>query len=77
VSLIAIHPCNGSHPQDTLIGYRTEKRVVRPTVLTRVRRRDLGGLLQQKGAYRGTSLIRNRHPIGPYSRAMPRLLWRS
>ena len=26
---------------------------------------------------RGTSLIRNRHPVGPYSRTMPRLLWRS
>ena len=24
---------------------------------------------------RGTSLIRNRHPVGPYSRTMPRLLW--
>jgi len=27
--------------------------------------------------YRVTSLIRNRHPVGPYSRTMPRLLWRS
>jgi hypothetical protein len=27
--------------------------------------------------YRGTSLIRNRTPLGPYSRAMPRALWRS
>ena len=26
---------------------------------------------------RGTSLIRNRHPIGPYRRTMPRLVWRS
>ena len=27
--------------------------------------------------YRGTLLIiRNRHPVGPYSRTMPRLLWR-
>ena len=25
--------------------------------------------------YRGTSLIRNRVPLGPYSRTMPRLLW--
>ena len=25
--------------------------------------------------YRGTSLIRKRHPIGPYSRPMPRTLW--
>ena len=24
--------------------------------------------------YVGTSLIRNRHPVGPYSRTMPRLL---
>jgi hypothetical protein len=26
--------------------------------------------------YRGSSL-RNRHPVGPYSRTMPELLWRS
>ena len=25
--------------------------------------------------YRGTWLIRNGHPVGPYSRTMPRLLW--
>jgi len=25
--------------------------------------------------YRGTSLIRNSAPLGPYSRAMPRALW--
>ena len=25
--------------------------------------------------YRGTSLMRNRCPLGPYSRAMPRALW--
>ena len=25
--------------------------------------------------YRGTSLIRKRHPVGPYSRVMPRALW--
>jgi len=25
--------------------------------------------------YRGTWLIRNRHPVGPYSRTMPGLLW--
>jgi len=25
--------------------------------------------------YKGTSLIRNRAPLGPYSRSMPRLLW--
>ena len=24
--------------------------------------------------YRGTSFIRNRHPVGPYSRTMPRVL---
>ena len=28
-------------------------------------------------AYRGTSLIRNSAPLGPYSRTMPRALWRS
>ena len=27
--------------------------------------------------YRGNSLIRNRHPVGPYSRTMPRILLRS
>jgi len=26
-------------------------------------------------AYRGTSLIRNNAPLGPYSRTMPRALW--
>ena len=26
-------------------------------------------------SYRGTSLIRKRHPIGPYSRPVPRALW--
>ena len=25
--------------------------------------------------YRGTSLIRNSSPLGPYSRLMPRALW--
>ena len=34
---------------------------------------DLEGL---EGRCRGTSIIRNRHPVGPYSRTMPRLLWR-
>ena len=28
-------------------------------------------------SYRGTSLIRNYASLGPYSRNMPRLLWRS
>ena len=27
--------------------------------------------------YRGTSLIRNSPPLGPYGRPMPRVLWRS
>jgi len=31
----------------------------------------------QRVRYRGTSLIRNRHPAGPYSRTRSRLLWRS
>ena len=26
--------------------------------------------------HRATSLARNCHPVGPYSRTMPRLLWR-
>jgi len=25
--------------------------------------------------YRGTLLIRNRHPLGPYTRTMPRDIW--
>ena len=28
-----------------------------------------------RGLYRGTSLIRKRAPLGPYSRTMPRALW--
>ena len=27
------------------------------------------------GEYRGTSLMRNSAPLGPYSRTMPRALW--
>ena len=34
-----------------------------------------GGLLEEK--CRGTSLIRNTPPVGPYSRTMPRVLRRS
>ena len=34
-------------------------------------------VLYRDDHYRGSSLIRNRHPVGPYSRTMPRLLWRS
>ena len=30
-----------------------------------------------RGGYRGASLIRNRAPLGPYSRTMPRALWKS
>ena len=30
-----------------------------------------------KPPYRGTSLIRNRRPLGPYRRTMPRALWGS
>jgi len=46
----------------------------------RVHTTSLGALISHRiggGAYRGTSLIRKRHPVGPYSRTMPRLLWRS
>ena len=31
--------------------------------------------LPQLTDYRGTSLIRNSAPLGPYSRSMPRALW--
>ena len=27
-----------------------------------------------ESVYKGTSLIRNRHPLGPYTRTMPRAL---
>jgi hypothetical protein len=27
------------------------------------------------GSYRSTSLMRKRHPVEPYSRIIPRLLW--
>ena len=30
---------------------------------------------QSQSPYRGTSLIRSRLPLGPYSRTMPRALW--
>ena len=33
--------------------------------------------LFEHGSYTGTSLMRNRHSIGPYRRTMLRLLWRS
>ena len=32
-------------------------------------------LLEEGLSYRATSLIRNRAPLGPYSRIMPRALW--
>ena len=34
-------------------------------------RAEAGGWL----SYRGTSLTRNRNPLGPYSRTVPRALW--
>ena len=38
---------------------------------------NLAAFTQGPPMYRGTSLIRNRLPLGPYSRPMPRVLWRS
>ena len=35
---------------------------------------DLGGE-SDVSDYRGTSLIRNSAPLGPYSRTIPRVLW--
>ena len=44
----------------------------------RLRVEQEGGGLERDGDlgvdYRGTSLIRNLHPVGPYGRTMPRLL---
>ena len=37
--------------------------------------RDFRFNLNTAGKYRGTSLRRNHHPVGPYSRTMPSLLW--
>ena len=34
-----------------------------------------GVTLHSHAQYRGTSLIRNIAPLGPYSRTMPRALW--
>jgi len=34
-----------------------------------------GGCVEWASRYRGTSLIRNSTPPGPYSRTMPRVLW--
>ena len=36
---------------------------------------DVDPLMEDYVSYRGTSLIRNCLPLGPYSRAMPRALW--
>ena len=44
-------------------------RVRSPVPLTKARFALIG--------YRGTSLTRHRHPVGPYSGTMPRLLWRA
>ena len=43
-----------------------------PLLVTHGGRADMFTLLSQ---HRGTSLIRNCHPVGPYSRTLPRLLW--
>ena len=37
---------------------------------TRIVKMDLFYLAGAGGCYRGTSLIRNRHPVGPYRRTM-------
>jgi len=46
----------------------TEGGEVRPAIDTVVSTQDTAG-------YRGTSLIRNRTLLGPYSRTMPMALW--
>ena len=66
----------------TLEGVRPRRKVV---LVLMMLKRDLrfprapaslpGGLHTVE--YRGTSLIRKRPPLGPYSRAMPRALWHS
>jgi len=38
---------------------------------------ECGRCLAARSAHRGTSLVRNCFLLGPYSRHMPRALWRS
>ena len=37
--------------------------------------RQRSGLKFARHRYEATSLIRNRHPVGPYRKTMPRALW--
>ena len=57
----------------------TETRLLRRDQVRGEGEEDAGRRQHASGAgdLQGTSLIRNRHPVGPYSRTMPRLLWRS
>ena len=47
------------------------------TYTKQVSRANHPAVLQNVGGYRGISRIRNRRPLGPYSRTMPRVLWGS
>ena len=62
------HPTRGCRP----IPHGTS--MLRPS-----RRPASGGVqvMRLGDVYRGTSLIRNSAPLGPYSSPMPRDLWRS
>ena len=51
------------------------------SVLTHILHTELGrcpsiGTWVVKSAYRGTAIIKNSTPLGPYSTNMPRALWR-
>ena len=59
-----------------ILGGGGERGVDRVTDSERVSAvRELIDYTTSIAAYRGTSLIRKRHPGGPYSRTMPKILW--
>jgi len=54
---------------------RSLKRTERHALPLVKRPSQTGNQVQMDGAYRGTSLIRKRLPLGPCSSPMPRVLW--
>ena len=64
-----------SLPADMPVALGTEYKINKGSTARVIE--DDGKYLVPPRHYRGISLIRNRHPVGPYRRALPRLLWRS
>ena len=59
------------------LGFRTVLEILGSAIGNKERRKAVAARLGASvwlADYRGTSLIRNHHPVGPYSRTMPRLL---